>query len=683
MARNIVNDGTIDMNQLLIEVLGSDSSFGSEMKTKISNALDVVTNRIKAGATSMKFSSDPVTIGSITGVDSKKQKAIATKIETQQNNILEWIKKVAAKSNWKNITAGANITDILGSDKAQNERFAKQYADLQNKILKAIKENIPTKETLLPKELSKATKKQTKKDKTEKETAGSDVELTGVEKIGDKISSLLPPKGVEVTDDKLTGTEPLSDKISMLLPPLETISDKISMLILPRKDDKEPENKDNKEIQSLIDSMFEKLSVSADKKTDVEGREAFTEHPDPVIIMEFDDKAIEQLSGALPGTDKKQIKGMKPEKEGDGFFKTALKAVGIIALMGLLKYFYDNPEKWDAIKLWFKDKFIPFFTIYLPKWFNEDLIPWVENDLPILIKTIKLTVEDIFGQIGLFFGNIGRAARGELVEFGKKEWWATNIAASFIAIGKGLGIIAADFMEAKDKMKSDWEKADGIWEKYVLITESIINMTTFIPKQIILSVDMALDKLFKDRWKKFKEGVATRHQKAFSEKNINENSLRGYEIAWEWFKRRRGSFTDDKELDPDRFILSSILGNKDDKSVSIAEGTSNDFIYREGQPLQRFSEGDTVIGVKDNIVVENKNLDKQMFDLTSVMNTIKDKFDDLLLINSKMLERGVAQHNTSQPLPGINSDIGSHRALAYDESYNHKMKVWELLHGVA
>ena len=71
-----------------------------------------------------------------------------------------------------------------------------------------------------------------------------------------------------------------------------------------------------------------------------------------------------------------------------------------------------------------------------------------------------------------------------------------------------------------------------------------------------------------------------------------------------------------------------------------------------------------------------------MHDLTSVMEAIKGKFDQLISLNMEMVKRGGSNGTRPEPLPPIPTDIGTNRALAYDEALNHKTKVWELLHGV-
>ena len=110
---------------------------------------------------------------------------------------------------------------------------------------------------------------------------------------------------------------------------------------------------------------------------------------------------------------------------------------------------------------------------------------------------------------------------------------------------------------------------------------------------------------------------------------------------------------------------------------------TKDFIYRPGQKIQKFSNQDVIIGAKEKIIIENKDLDKQMFDLTSVMKAIQNKFDDLLALNSQMLDSGRTQMvKQMQPLPEISSNIETNRGIAYDDAFNHKRKVWELLHGV-
>lgn len=250
-----------------------------------------------------------------------------------------------------------------------------------------------------------------------------------------------------------------------------------------------------------------------------------------------------------------------------------------------------------------------------------------------------------------------------------------------------------------------WELFKGAMEKVTnFFKDKIIDpITEFFKGDGLDNVGIALMKFFTEDLPNMVKGAL---KKAVDLKGAFENSWIGKKAAQAKAAvgdlNRRGRITETRkkieelENDPNadqrdlsnkkKFLAEMIEENekvKEKGQPKVADGSANDFIYRPGQPIQKFSGEDVLIGTKEKLVVENKNLDEQMGKLSDIMGGMKDQFGQMLDVNVEMLRTGskVSQAPTV-PLPEISPDISAGRALAYDEALNHKIRGWQIIHGV-
>lgn len=766
MPVKFVDNGEIDMNTILLEILNSESSFGSEMRDKIASSLDIATNKIKLGVGAMNFSKDPITISSIAGIDENERKNTATQFKNQQKKILHQLKEIARASNFKQIKKGVNITDLLGSDKTQNERFQKQYQTLQKKILATLKANIPTKVDILPKV---ATSK-------------------GVEQ---PIPEM--PKSVAEQKAPAFGIAGLEHKKAMLMPPVSDVF----------KEDKKPEltNTNNKFISSLFDKLNNVIkSNKFGSDGSVKGREAFIEDkPQPVILSEISDDAIKSLTSIMNTIGSK---AKKASKFGANDIERLLSTKDIQKLSGvkgiktgLLAGLSSGLT--SAILL--KAKGAPTWLAKAgPATAFVGAIIWMAIDgFKGWMKSGEWNTNKISGAIGGIVGGMDSGLMGTIKNMGKWALLGAGIGSVVPVIGTLIGgIIGAalgailgwiggeriaksmdavgNWFKEKHAKTMEWIKTfleSDIEKRWELLKKAIIAPFTWMEKKSIeildwidnkltnifgdkwtnfkntiekipnwigekvedinIWIDDKLYRLFGERWEEFKTSIETISnwfeekiiipiKNFFSLEHMNDWGLILTKFFTEdlpnWIKEKIKSIMDVggkiKDVGSNVWgtIKNKIAGTKEERirdtenriktmelegsstekierkrkylNEMLSEPEAKDFIYRPGQPMQKFSSDDVIIGAKEKLVIENKNLDKQMYDLMNVMKDIKGNFEDLIVISAKMLERRSLQPSMAQPLPEISYNINAHSALAYNDAYNHKMKVWEFLHGV-
>ena len=683
-----IDDSGISMDALLMEVLKSETALGKEMRDKVSATLDIATSKIEAGVGAMKFNTSPINITDLTGMSADETERNGKAFAAQQRKMLKWIKDVTLASNWKQLRKGVTINDIFVSDKVMNDRLEKEYRALQRKILKTIKSNIPTKMDALPKQAAKVMKVAPPKgDKKKEKTIPKANEKTDPsENKSSFISGILGKMGTNIKEVGEGVNDKIKDiKSEKTIPSNKKITPKDNKNITP-KDNKKTTPSKNK--SSFISGILGKMGTKKKATGD------FNESVKYVNIGEFGKKAVEQLSKALTSKPPSMLK--KPIKGKVGLVTKVLKAAGIIALLGLVTYLAKNPEKWEKVKTAFKEKVIPIFKkipYYLEllggtifnmitlgiKLFKDAKTWMTEKFWPAIFATWDWIV-DKFTKFGKAIGEgafmisawIKENVIDKFVAFGKSvgegafmisAWIKENVIDKFVAFGKSVGegaaIITTKIEEAFGKIKAF---ATSVWEGAKSAGASI--------KETILKIPDFMKDMFKKIKNKFTESIKGRWGKdarkereiATIEKNIEKEKFRGIKGSTEKISSWEAK-------------LMELNNGKD-------SDTADDFIFRPGQPIQKFSGSDVLIGAKEKLIVENKNLDKQMHDLTSVMEAIKGKFDQLISLNMEMVKRGGSNGTRPEPLPPIPTDIGTNRALAYDEALNHKTKVWELLHGV-
>jgi len=639
MASKINTDG-MDVGELLLEVLNSESSFGQEMRNKVSSTLDVATKKIEKGINTLKFDKEPINISSVAGISDSERKKMSSQFQTQQKKLLKWIREISMASNWKQLRKGANITDILGSDKIQNERFQKEFAKLQKQMLAAIKANIPTKVDILP------------------EVAKSKAVKPPVE----------VPEGEQVGDAAL-GIAGMKHKDVLSMPTVSNFE--FEGIDNAKRDDNE----------TFVTSIMEKLDkIVADSvkgEDAIKGREEFIEgKAQPVIITEFGKEAVDQLAKALPGKDKDGVDKIKqkmaPEKV--DFLKKVLKLAGITALIGLVTYLAKNPEALEKAKTFFKEKFIP-WMMDMPKHL-ESLGKFIFNTITGLYNafvTAQTWMEEKFWP-GVFatFEWIGEKF------VATKEWFNEKVTIplgnAFHAIWKGtkdLGAAVKKFFLAIPSF---------LGEQLTKLKEGFINLLKKHPlvKAIISTLEkreakrVAEEKQYTDKREKRKRQVAGRER---IEEEIGRPLTQAEGKAISDVANQRQNPESKKVFQALRLEAANA------KPVEVSSGKAEDFIYRPGQPIERISSGDTVIGKKEMGSGENKNLDKQMHDLHSTMKDVDGNFKELIKVNKAIAAKGIGSQTTVRPLPAIASDISTHRDLGSDQSTLHKFKVWDILRG--
>tara|TARA_R110000824_G_scaffold81550_2_gene204969 strand:+ start:10098 stop:12137 length:2040 start_codon:yes stop_codon:yes gene_type:complete len=675
-----IDDSGISMDALLMEVLKSETALGKEMRDKVSATLDIATSKIEAGVGAMKFNTSPINITDLTGMSADETERNGKAFAAQQRKMLKWIKDVTLASNWKQLRKGVTINDIFVSDKVMNDRLEKEYRALQRKILKTIKSNIPTKMDALPKQAAKVMKVAPPKgDKKKEKTIPKANEKTDPsENKSSFISGILGKMGTNIKEVGEGVNDKIKDiKSEKTIPSNKKITPKDNKNITP-KDNKKTTPSKNK--SSFISGILGKMGTKKKATGD------FNESVKYVNIGEFGKKAVEQLSKALTSKPPSMLK--KPIKGKVGLVTKVLKAAGIIALLGLVTYLAKNPEKWEKVKTAFKEKVIPIFK-KIP-YYLELLGGTIFNMITLGIKLFKdaktwmtekfwpaifSTWDWIVDKFTKFGKAIGEGA------FMISAWIKENVIDKFVAFGKSVGegaaIITTKIEEAFGKIKafatSVWEGAKSAGAS---IKETILKIPDFMKDMFIKMKSAFINLLNKIPGVAIgpEAKIASLEEKINKEKERIRKSEAGENeyIGREW----KGVKQSKAKLQEYESQLIEI------NSKAEASDTAQDFIYRPGQPIQKFSGSDVLIGAKEKLIVENKNLDKQMHDLTSVMEAIKGKFDQLISLNMEMVKRGGSNGTRPEPLPPIPTDIGTNRALAYDEALNHKTKVWELLHGV-
>jgi len=691
----------VDINEILLEVLNSKSSFGDEMRNKISSTLDVATKSIEKGIGAFKFSTTPITIMDIIGGSENDKKASAGELKTQQNKIITQIKKIAIASNFKKLKDNLEISDLFASDKIQKDRIKKQYLALQKKILKAIETNIPTKVDIIP-EVAKVEEEKQPPEKQKEET--NDIADANMEQKLPPPLPKLPPElpkeqseNIKSTKESNTLLSHILDKFDQfaldndynLLSVLNSINDNGDILSSSNKLLGESNTLLGSIAESLNDFMFTTEEDPKDKgkkkktkdaeETDgsKKGREPFQNKLLKVMVVEFDDKAVSQLVKAVPGMDKKKAKDMEPKQkmETGGFVKGLLKYAGITALMGLLVYLKKNPEKLEDAKKFFIEKFLPF-------------LGKIVKEVPKILEAIGEFIYNIPGWFIKAGEKIGEWA------FIISDWVATNfnkltdyLADKMLKIKDGFGTFVSWI---DDKVWEPIKKGFSATKKTILGIPDFIKENVWTPlKNAFTSVKdtlMGIPTFVKDMFLKIKQTVIDMLNEIPGISIGPEAKIAKLDEKIAKAEKSIETADNTKTIIKTLTRIQELKGERQEiiaaNSTPIAPEANSDFIYRPGQPIQKVSKDDVLIGAKEKIVVENKNMDKQMHDLTVIMEAIKNKFDDLLLLNSKMLNKNI-QNRGLAPLPAIPSDIGGYRGTAFDEAYKHKTKVWELLHGVA
>jgi hypothetical protein len=690
MAISIVDDGGgVSMDALLMEVLNSDSSFGAEMRDKVSSTLDTVTSKIEQGVGAMTFSKEPINISSLTGISDAEKDRTAKEFAKHQKKMLVWIKEVSSAANWKQIRKGANINDIFTTDKVANERFEREYRKLQRQILAAVKANIPTKvDSLPPKAVlaSKAVKpkKEAKPKKEEPETIA------------------------KANED----TDPSKKKSSFI----SGILDKMGI-----KKGREDFNEDPKPVivASFGKEAVKQLSKALPSKDEKEVKKMKIKKPSTGFL-----KTLLKAAGITALLGLVTYLAKNPEKWEDA--KVFFKETFVPWLKNLPTMFGNLIDNFGD---WITEDAIPMVK-KIRKYFSEDF----KHDFNGMVAAIS----SVISSVGNTIGNFKKAAEGELVNIPDGKWWQVNLLDRVMQIGQGLGYAASYTIDWLASLPAKFDEMTTFWgSKMLKAYEAIGNgwdkMTSFIADGMLLTKAAIEEKIFapissfaQELWEGIKEmGTSIKDtileipdfiRDMFEKVKsgfINQlNKIPGVNITTGEDSRNAAKFvagseakvgrplTEDEksvqlklakgqELSADEIVVYDKL-RKDKKmgelekanTVPVAPGEKQDFIYRPGQPIQSFSGQDVLIGAKEKLIVENKNLDKQMHDLTAVMELIKGKFDELLSLNMEMLKRGASQGPKHEPLPAIAAEIGTYRALAHDEALNHKTKVWELLHGV-
>jgi|GEM_PF-6018967 len=737
MANENVEDNGMDMNAILLEVLNSESAFGMQMRDKISSTLDVITKKMQQGAATTTFKSGPVTIVDMVGVDDAEQAKSAAAMKTQQNKIMQFIKDVSKATNWKNLKSGVNITDLMGSDKIQNQRFAKQYQDLQKKILAAVKANIPSKIDTLPQASEEAIEKPKSKKPT-KENVEDETEMLADDK-KDVTPSTSAFDANADTEDDADGDMSLGNAIKIAGEFLKSIMRDCGIIeshldssnwFLQRLD------YESLETNNLIGQIIPKLdtiveligNMGGDDSSAEAGREAFQEDKG-ITIAKFHNDALKQIMSVLPKS-AKPIAEQAPEKQKDGLFKTIFKLAGITALAGLFTYLAKNPEKWDKIKKWFKDTFVPFLKS-IPKWFEEKFMPYIITELPKKWKSFKDGIKGVFAYFNDQFINLKKGfsedykvtedtaddflsvVRRAFLTFPVQIWYlfrdlgrvigefAYFITEKFIGFGEAIGEGAQmiwDFVvnAIKDFGKLVTSGVDATWKlfddkifkPFKDFAQSVWDGIQGMMKSIKDTI-LAIPKFVTDKLNEIKSSFLSVFTKTDEEKaaDLQEDIVKAQlKLAKQERKRDSGGSlfgNDDKKIAESKQELAELIEQlKELNKATGASDVANDFISRDGK-IQKFSNEDVVIGAKDKIIIENKNLDLQMHNLASIMELMNRKFDELIGINAQMLTSSGSKGPSVAPLPAISDDISTDRPIARDEALRHKTRAWEYLHGIA
>jgi hypothetical protein len=708
-----IDDSGISMDALLMEVLKSETALGKEMRDKVSATLDIATSKIEAGVGAMKFNTSPINITDLTGMSAAETERNGKAFAAQQRKMLKWIKDVTTASNWKQLRKGVTINDIFVSDKVMNDRLEKEYRALQRKILKTIKSNIPTKMDALPKQAAKVMKvAPPKTDPSENKSSF----ISGIlGKMGTNIKKVGKGVNDKIKDIKSEKTIPSNKKIT----PSKNKSSFISGILGKMGTKKKATGDFNESVKYVNIGEFgkkavEQLSKALPSKDGKDVKKMGIEKPSAGFL-----KTLLKVAGITALLGLVTYLAKNPEKWEDA--KVFFKERFVPWLKSLPKIFGDLMDK---VGKWWEEDAKPMLK-RIKKYFSEDF----KHDFNGMVAAISAVIKSV----GNTIGNFQKVAKGELVNIPDGPWWSVNIIDRFFQIGQGLGLAASYTVDWVASLPAKYDEMTSyIGSGMLLTSEALIkgwddmtsyigskmlaakeksskgwdDMTSYIGSGMLLAAEALDETVFKplkafgdDLWKNIKEMGAS----------IKETILKIPDFMKDMFKKIKNQFTESikgrwgKDARKEREIATVEKNIEKEKSRGIKgstekissweaklmelnngkdSDTADDFIFRPGQPIQKFSGSDVLIGAKEKLIVENKNLDKQMHDLTSVMEAIKGKFDQLISLNMEMVKRGGSNGTRPEPLPPIPTDIGTNRALAYDEALNHKTKVWELLHGV-
>jgi len=726
---------TLDMNELLLEILNSDSAFGNDMKNKISSTLDAATKKISAGIGSMKFSKEPISPSSILGSDLSK--AERDSFKKDQLKIAKWTHEIAKASNWKHLREGVTLGDIFGVDPKRNAESAHKLSKLQTDIAKSIKSNIPTKTNIIPNVNALGDMEGGKRGR-EAFVEGKSTPVT-IESIDKDVLDNLA-KAMSGLDNVAISTRVAeAEKPGM-------ISNFLKGALLGGA--------------GVLATNMNKLMAVLSPMFLIKGAPKWLAKAGPIVALiggiiwmavdalqgwiNSDIWGTSKVSGALSAAIAGSDKGLKGSIKNMG--KWALIGAGIGSIVpvvgtlvgGLLGAAVGAILGWiggermsrafDAVGAWLGEK-LEIFKGEAKKFFEANMEErwamiktalsapwkWLAEKADKIITWVDTTLEKNFGDEWTNFKQTFVDFFSWIKDTSKDvQIWIDNIL--YKRFGENW-----ELFKSSIKIIGEWFK-DKIYDpvKKFFSMERIDNwgvaLTTFFTqdlpnyvkefiKETKRKIVAALNKLGLNigeeaKITKINEKIAE-HRAKIKEGDSKFGLGRSREKEIRRLRAEAASVVRDKELqikDAEKRIKIMQMEGADSRAIaskqnlllelmdehkSLSNIKLNDFISRPGQPPQRFSEDDTIIGVKDKIKVENKNLDNQMHKLYKVMDSINGKFDDLLDVNIRIAASGGSDKRESLPLPPIDSSITSGRSLAYDEAYNHKMKVWEILRGVA
>jgi len=165
-----------------------------------------------------------------------------------------------------------------------------------------------------------------------------------------------------------------------------------------------------------------------------------------------------------------------------------------------------------------------------------------------------------------------------------------------------------------------------------------------------------------------------------NENNIDE-AIKQIGVRREEIRMKRGDFKDLSDLERDTIVDLFVSAQKELMAKRKTMKKHEDFISRPNQPIQGFSQNDTIIGFKNSISIkEGKDIN---FNLQKLQTLFTEVNNNIITLGKMIQKQNESKSSASAVTPPLNvGNFNYGREPAHDHIYNYRTKVWELLHGV-
>lgn len=142
----------------------------------------------------------------------------------------------------------------------------------------------------------------------------------------------------------------------------------------------------------------------------------------------------------------------------------------------------------------------------------------------------------------------------------------------------------------------------------------------------------------------------------------------------------KGIMDDDDESIPN----ISNPNSKKTNMVPVEPEKANDFIWRSGRPVQRFSAADNVIGFKDKLNIQLKDgelINKNINLLNETMKNVQKSIVELTNVTQIGFKSSVKSANITAPMTPVPEP--KMRETSYDKAHEFRTDAWKILRGVS